>query len=137
MKATTPKKKRAPRKQIEKPTKAGTKNSVGGKREGAGRKPGATTTKTREIADALVQSGEETPLEYMLRVMRQKDDDLLLMEKEGAIDTVERIKMELLRSERRDWAAEKAAPYIHPRLASIEAKIGVSLQEEWLEHLAD
>jgi hypothetical protein len=26
-------------------------------------------------------------------------------------------------SARRDWAAEKAAPYIHPRLASTEARI--------------
>lgn len=69
----------------------------GGKREGAGRPAGATTKKTREVAEKALDEGI-TPLEYMLTVLRN--------EKAGIKD--------------RMWAAEKAAPYIHPKLASVE-----------------
>jgi len=69
----------------------------GGKREGAGRKAGAVTTRTREIADKAASEGL-TPLEYMLQVLRDeaasKDD--------------------------RMWAAEKAAPFVHPKLAAVD-----------------
>lgn len=69
----------------------------GGKREGAGRKAGAATTRTRQIADAASAEGV-TPLEYMLGVLRD----------EGApVD-------------RRDAMAKAAAPYIHPALKAIE-----------------
>lgn len=69
----------------------------GGKREGAGRPKGATTRKTKEIAEKAVQDGL-TPLEYMLSVLRDPEAE----------------KAE------RAWAAEKAAPYIHPRLSTIQ-----------------
>ena len=46
-------------------------NGRGGARVGAGRKKGAATTRTREIADREMQAGL-TPLEYMLRVMRSE-----------------------------------------------------------------
>jgi hypothetical protein len=69
----------------------------GGKREGAGRKAGAVTTRTREIADKAATEGL-TPLEYMLQMLRDesasKDD--------------------------RMWAAEKAAPFVHPKLAAVD-----------------
>src|SRR6476659_2713279 len=68
----------------------------GGKRNGAGRKPGLAMTKTREIADRIAQEGD-TPLEVMLRVMRNTKVDL-------------RIRLD---------AAKSAAPYRHPRLAPI------------------
>ena len=68
----------------------------GGKREGAGRRAGSATTKTREIADKAAGEGI-TPLEYMLDVMRD--------------DTATEA--------RRDWAAEKAAPYLHAKLAAM------------------
>ena len=42
----------------------------GGKREGAGRKPGSKTKKTAEIALKAAEEGI-TPLEYMLNVMRE------------------------------------------------------------------
>jgi hypothetical protein len=71
----------------------------GGKREGAGRKPGALTEKTREIAEAAAVEGI-TPLEYMLNVMR---DDFAPRD-------------------RRDEMAKAAAPYVHPRLSSAEVK---------------
>lgn len=128
----------AKKKAAEKPERKGKNTStLGGRRPGSGRKVGAATKKTREIADKLAESGEETPLEYMLRIMRQKDDDLDAMEKAGALDAVEKLKLKAVRDERRDWAAEKAAPYIHPRLASIEANVGVSVHESWLEELDD
>lgn len=69
----------------------------GGKRPGAGRPKGAANKRTREVADKAAQDGI-TPLEYMLDVMRDVSAD---------------------RSERMD-AAKAAAPYIHPRLSTVE-----------------
>lgn len=70
----------------------------GGARSGAGRKPGSLTTKTRELAEKAANEGI-TPLDYMLSLLRD----------EGAEASV------------RFEAAKAAAPYIHPRLSSIEA----------------
>lgn len=69
----------------------------GGKREGAGRKVGALTIKTREVADKAAASGL-TPLEYMLTVMRDEEAERT----------------------RRDDMAKAAAPYMHPKLAAVE-----------------
>jgi hypothetical protein len=74
-------------------------NGHGGRRAGAGRKPGATTRRTREIAERAIAEGVP-PLEYMLAVMRDEQADL----------------------HRRDEMAKAAAPYIHPRLATIEQR---------------
>jgi hypothetical protein len=71
----------------------------GGARKGAGRKPGSATKRTREIANGAASEGQ-TPLEYMLAVMRDPEAD----------------------RERRDDMAKAAAPYIHPKLASTELK---------------
>lgn len=70
---------------------------LGGRREGAGRKPGSKTKKTVDIALKAAEEGI-TPLEYMLSILR--DPNAL--------------------PERRDWAAEKSAPYMHPRLQAHE-----------------
>lgn len=70
----------------------------GGARTGAGRKVGAVTTRTREIAERAVADGL-TPLEYMLSVLRDETED----------------------ADKRFEAAKHAAPYIHPKLSSIEA----------------
>lgn len=69
----------------------------GGKREGAGRKPGSLTKRNQEIAAKAMSEGE-SPLEYMLRVMRDSTAD----------------------EARRADMAKSAAPYMHPRLASTE-----------------
>lgn len=69
----------------------------GGVRPGAGRKKGAAGRATAEAREMAKAAGE-TPLEYMLRVMHDE-----------AADT-----------KRRDGMAAAAAPYIHPKLASIE-----------------
>ena len=80
----------------------------GGKREGAGRKTSSLTTKTREIAEKAL-SGElpanldyqtATPLEVMLQAMR-------FFAGQGHLDEAAKV-------------ARHAAPYIHPRLASVE-----------------
>lgn len=69
----------------------------GGRREGAGRKRGSVTKRTTEVAQRAVAQGL-TPLEYMLRVMRNSKAP----------------------PGRRDEMAKAAAPYLHPRLSSIE-----------------
>lgn len=69
----------------------------GGKRDGAGRPAGAVTERTREVANAAHAEGI-TPLEYMLSVLRNEDAEM----------------------KDRMWAAEKAAPYVHAKLASVE-----------------
>jgi hypothetical protein len=48
---------------------------IGGKRPGAGRKPGSANRRTREIADAASFSGV-TPLEWMLSVVRDENADV-------------------------------------------------------------
>jgi hypothetical protein len=68
----------------------------GGRREGAGRKPGALTKKTQEIVAACIADGNITPLEYLLQVMRNPNED----------------------AARRLDAAKSAAAYVHPRLSA-------------------
>jgi hypothetical protein len=46
----------------------------GGKRDGAGRKKGALTTRTQEIVAKASAEGAQ-PLEYMLKVMRDETAD--------------------------------------------------------------
>jgi uncharacterized caspase-like protein len=69
----------------------------GGARQGAGRKKGALTKRTQEIAAAALKDGV-TPLDYLLGVLRNTEKD----EKD------------------RFAAAVAAAPYVHPKLASVE-----------------
>jgi len=72
--------------------------SKGGKRNGAGRPKGAIGLSTRAIIEAA-ESGGETPIAYMLRIMR--DDN--------APDS------------RRDRMARSAANFMHSKLPSIPA----------------
>ena len=69
----------------------------GGKREGAGRKPGVPNKRTAEKT-AEVEASGLTPLDFMLGVLRDEEQTM----------------------ENRCWAAEKAAPYVHAKLASVE-----------------
>lgn len=71
----------------------------GGRRAGAGRKPGIANTRSREIAEKSYKRGI-TPLEYMLKVMRSRSKKVS--------------------DERRDEMARSAAPYMHPRLQAIQ-----------------
>jgi hypothetical protein len=65
-----------------------------------GRKKGSLNKITSEMKAAVAASGE-TPLQYMLRVMRDPNSN----------------------AHRRDEMAKAAAPYIHPRLASLEQSV--------------
>jgi hypothetical protein len=68
----------------------------GGRRNGAGRPRGAIGLSTRAILEAA-QSGGETPIAYMLRVMRDEN----------------------VSSARRDDMAKAAAAYLHTKLSVV------------------
>jgi hypothetical protein len=72
---------------------------VGGKRSGAGRPKGSRNVKTQEQAKAIKESGL-TPLDYMLSVMRNEGNEL-------------GVRLD---------AANKAAPYVHAKLATVDHK---------------
>ena len=72
----------------------------GGKRRGAGRKPGTPNRVTAELQAAIAASGE-TPLDYMLRVMRDEGEE----------------------PSRRDDMAKAAAPYVHAKLAAVDTTL--------------
>jgi hypothetical protein len=65
----------------------------GGKRSGAGRKAGSRTKKTQQFL-AEVRASGETPVDYMLRVMRD----------------------EAAETSRRDDMAKAAAPYVNSKM---------------------
>lgn len=67
-----------------------------GKKTG-GRQKGTPNKVTAKMRDEIAESGE-TPLEYMIRVMRDEESE----------------------QSRRDDMAKAAAPYLHARLSSIE-----------------
>jgi hypothetical protein len=83
-----------------------------GHRKVGGRKKGTPNNRTQQIVEAAHREGV-TPLEYMLRIVRDEDAD----------------------PARRDDMAKAAAPYVHPRLASVKAKIDVSGHEAMLIEL--
>jgi hypothetical protein len=85
----------------------------GGYRAGAGRKKGAATIRTRQIANELARAGE-TPLQLMINAMRE-----LCQWAQSAPTTEVRIERTLAAVA----VAEKAAPYIHPRLAAVAATV--------------
>lgn len=70
-----------------------------GNPKGVGRPVGTANRRTREIAERSFSDGI-SPLEYMLSVMRDENAD----------------------GPRRDDMAKAAAPYMHPRLATMEHK---------------
>lgn len=84
----------------------------GGAIPGAGRPKGAINKTSKELI-AKATEGGITPLEYMLKIMRNEDADPLI----------------------RNDMAKAAAPYIHPKLSSIDAKVSHSNQETALAEL--
>src|SRR5512143_3677152 len=77
----------------------------GGKRPGAGRPIGSKNQRTQEIARAAAEAGI-TPIEVMLGAMRELWAEGTPQAKREAAEI-----------------AKDAAPYIHPRLASIDQTI--------------
>jgi hypothetical protein len=83
-----------------------------------GRQKGAANKRTREIADRAAMEGI-TPLEVQLRTMRM----LWAKAHEGSFLDLELAKQACA-------VAAQVAPYCHPRLAAVEARVGVSGQVE-------
>ena len=79
---------------------------AGGARVGAGRPSGSANRKSAEILSEALKQGT-TPVEYMLSVMRNENAD----------------------AKDRAWAAEKAAPYVHPRPAPVANRIEIDLPD--------
>jgi hypothetical protein len=79
-------------------------SKVGGARPGSGRKPGSLNQKSVALAADILGSSK-SPLEYLMEVMMDEATD----------------------EKRRDWAAEKAAAFIHPRPAPIQRTITIEL----------
>lgn len=82
----------------------------GGKRQGAGRKPGSATKRTRAIADKAAEQGV-TPLEVMLDSMKAYTDQA-----KKSKDPAMKLKLMAEAAS----VAKDAAPYMHPRLQAIE-----------------
>jgi hypothetical protein len=74
----------------------------GGKREGAGRPLGSKSKKPWKGLIELAEKYNLSPLDYLLSVLNNP----------------------MSSPDRKMYAAEKAAPYIHPRLASSTTKLG-------------
>jgi len=77
----------------------------GGARPGAGRPPGSTNQRSAEIARQASETGI-TPIEVMLSAMRQ-------LWEEGTSTSIREAAR----------IAKDAAPYVHPRLASIDQTV--------------
>lgn len=78
----------------------------GGARPGAGRPKGSVNRRSVDTLAHAMASGQ-SPVEYMLAIMRDDDAD----------------------PNERAWAAEKAAPYLHPRPAPEQRRIVLDLPD--------
>lgn len=79
---------------------------TGGARPGAGRKRGSVSQRSVDVVAKAMSEGI-TPVEYMLLIMRDENAD----------------------PKDRAWAAEKAAPYLHPRPAPLDNAIRIELSD--------
>lgn len=109
----------------------------GGKREGAGRKPGSLTKRTREVAERAMEQGK-TPLEVLLENMRHFQkvahdaETVIEAMTEDQVQSLgesheERFKGLLAKvkaaaglRQLANEAAKDAAPFMHARLSSVE-----------------
>lgn len=97
-------------------------NSIkGGRRVGAGRKKGVPNKLTATLRAKLAETGM-TPLEVMYRAMSElcEKADRMKLRKHGNVDAMVMDYLDLL--ERAAEIASKLAPYLHPKLQSIEHK---------------
>lgn len=78
----------------------------GGLRSGSGRPKGSLSRRHAEVLAGAVSDGV-TPVEYMLAIMRDRNAD----------------------EKMRAWAAEKAAPFVHPRPAPTARPISIDLPD--------
>ncbi len=89
--------------------------TAGGKRPGAGRKKGSKPGWKLKQLEELKQKYRHSPLDYMLAILNNPATS----------------------PERKSWAAEKAAPFVHPKLASSNTIIGtddpIEIDIKWKE----
>lgn len=91
----------------------GLSSEHGGTRNGAGRKKGIPNKKTQELQEKVASEGI-TPLDFMLDIMRNEDEDPF----------------------RRYQAARDSAPFIHPKLAAQALQVGpIDCVEDIIESL--
>ena len=74
-----------------------------GKRPGAGRPLGAKTKKLWKSMEEMAGKYQHSPLDYLLSVLNNPASS----------------------PDRKMYAAEKAAPFVHPRLASTTSRVGI------------
>jgi hypothetical protein len=79
---------------------------VGGARPGAGRPRGSVSSRHVDLVAAMMD-GRKMPLEYLMDVMADPEAD----------------------EKRRDWAAEKAAAFLHPRPQPVARPITIDLPD--------
>ena len=87
-------------------------SNFGGKRAGAGRKPGSVNKKTKEMQEKVAAEGI-TPLEYLLEVMRNEVNE----------------------PKERLAAATAAAPYVHAKLSQVDMNANVTNHEASIDEL--
>lgn len=98
----------------------------GGSRNGAGRKKGQLAERTRKVAEKAISEGL-TPLEVMLDNMRFAHQGannclakLIEQNEQTPLEKFDAYKEMLRLRGLAQEAAKDAAPYMHPRLASVE-----------------
>lgn len=111
----------------------------GGKQPGAGRPKGAQSAKTRQLIERC-EAGGIMPIDVLLNDMRffyRLGEDKMTQAKETSPGKEQakafRAACEL-KGVARDCARD-AAPYVHPKLASVEAKVDVTNHELALAEL--
>lgn len=73
----------------------------GGRRPGAGRKPNIANKTTQEFTEKLLKENPDfMPLNYLIAILRDPT----------------------AAQKRKDWAAQQAAPYMHPKLSTTVLK---------------
>lgn len=79
---------------------------VGGARAGAGRPRGSVSSRSVDVVAKAMAEGI-SPVEFMLNLMRDEKAD----------------------AKSRAWAAEKVAPFVHPRPAPMERTVQIELPD--------
>lgn len=92
----------------------------GGRRAGAGRKPSLATRRTREAAN-LAQLADDSPMQIMLKLMRAYWAEAFSVDEKG-----KPVMDEAKAREAGAWAVA-VAPYVHPKLASVEPRPEVAV----------
>lgn len=98
-------------------TKSTKKSTKGGFRKGAGRKKGVKNKVTEAIKRRVLADTKLMPLEFLLSLMREERP----VQRPNEDIAVYLFRLKCWQNDRLE-AAKAAAPYVHPRLESIEHK---------------